>query len=142
MAITYRSNLEGVNWDALRKDLIEDDFHNGRTSHQLKLSFENSAHQVLARDKSRVIATARLLSDGVGNAYIVDVWTQKNYQRQGIASRLIKMLIEAVPGQHIYLQTDEDALPFYKHLGFKEQPRGLSLISGNYLDNRTRDNSK
>ena len=32
---------------------------------------------------------ARLLSDGVCNAYLVDVWTMSVYRRQGIASRMI-----------------------------------------------------
>ena len=50
---------------------------------------------------------ARLLSDGVCNAYLVDVWTHSAYRRRGIASTLIRMLADAVPGQHIGLQTDD-----------------------------------
>jgi hypothetical protein len=35
--------LEGVDWEALKQDLIADGFHNGRTTAQLCLSFSNSA---------------------------------------------------------------------------------------------------
>lgn len=71
--ITYKSDLKDVDWEALRQDLIADDFHNGRTTSQLRLSFENSAVVAMGYDSSRCIANGRLLSDGVGNAYVVDV---------------------------------------------------------------------
>lgn len=137
--ITYRSDLKGINWEALKQDLIADSFHNGRTTAQLQLSFENSAFVAMGFDGDRCIATGRMLSDGVGNAYIVDVWTQSTYRHQGIGRRIIQMLIEAVPGQHVYLQTDDDAVEFYKKLGFVEQPKGMRIISGEYLRNKTRD---
>jgi len=50
----------------------------------------------------------------------------------------MQMLIDAVPGQHVYLQTD-DAVGFFAKLGFVEQPKGLRLIAGEYLQNDTRD---
>jgi ribosomal protein S18 acetylase RimI-like enzyme len=136
--ITYRSYLEGVDWEALKQDLIADDFHNGRTTAQLRLSFEKSAAVAMGWDGDRCIANGRLLSDGVGNAYIVDVWTQSAYRRQGIGTRIVQMLLEAVPGQHVYLQAD-DAVGFYKKLGFVEQPKGMRFIVGEYLQNETRD---
>lgn len=48
------------------------------------------------------------------------------------------MLIDDVPGQHVYLQTD-DAVGFYEKLGFVEQPKGMSLVAGKYLQNDTRN---
>jgi ribosomal protein S18 acetylase RimI-like enzyme len=77
---------------------------------------------------------ARLLSDGVCNAYLIDVWTMSSYRRQGIAATLVRMLAEQVPGQHIGLQTD-DAQAFYESLGFKPQPEFWSLVVGRWLDN-------
>jgi ribosomal protein S18 acetylase RimI-like enzyme len=136
--IMYKSDLEGVCWEALKQDLISDDFHNGRTTTQLRLSFENSAVVAMGYDDDRCIANGRLLSDGVGNAYVVDVWTQSSYRRQGIGRKIMQMLIDAVPGQHVYLQTD-DAFRFYEKLGFLEQPKGMMLIAGEYLQNDTRD---
>jgi GNAT superfamily N-acetyltransferase len=135
--IELRANLEGVDWEALRQDLIADDFHNGRTTAQLRLSFENSAFVAMGFDGARCIANGRALSDHVGNALIVDVWTQSAYRKRGIGTRIVTMLVEAMPGQHIYLQSD-DAVPFYEALGFSRQPEGLSRISGTYLRNETR----
>lgn len=135
--VTYRTDLEGTDWEALRQDLIADDFHNGRTTDQLRLSFEQSRHVAMGHDGDRCIATGRMLSDGVGNAYVVDVWTRSDYRQRGIATKIMRLLMDAVPGQHIYLQTD-DAVGFYTRLGFRSQPQGLSIIVGRYLDNDTR----
>ena len=77
---------------------------------------------------------ARLLSDGVCNAYLVDVWTASPYRRQGVASAMIELLLEEVPGQHVGLQTD-DAQELYRALGFQEQPEFWSLVVGSWLDN-------
>ncbi len=138
MGIDFRTELGGVDWAALRRDLIADDFHNGRTTAQLRMSFENSARVAIARDGARVVGTARALSDGVGNAYVIDVWTHSGYRGRGIGTRMMRMLLDAVPGQHVYLQADE-ARGFYRRLGFEEQPVGLSVISGAYLENETLD---
>jgi ribosomal protein S18 acetylase RimI-like enzyme len=77
---------------------------------------------------------ARLLSDGVCNAYLVDVWTASAYRRQGIASALIRRLLDEVPGQHVGLQTDS-AQELYASLGFAPQPEFWSLVVGSWLDN-------
>lgn len=136
--ITYRQDLDGIDWETLKQDLVADDFHNGRTTAQLRLSFENSTFVAMAHDGDRCIGNGRLLSDGVGNAYVIDVWTQSSYRLQGIARTIMAMLIDAVPGQHLYLQTD-DAVEFYERLGFIEQPEGMRFIAGEYLQNDTRD---
>jgi len=138
MTVLFHENPGNVNWGQLREDLTDDEFHNGRTTHQLKLSFENSQLQAYANDQERCIGTARALSDGTGNAYIIDVWTQSSYRKQGIATEMMEMMMRKCPGQHIYLQTD-DAIQFYRDLGFNDQPLGMSIVIGEYLQNDTRN---
>ncbi|MEM8767344.1 MAG: GNAT family N-acetyltransferase [Pseudomonadota bacterium] len=138
--IRYQTHLEGVDWDALKADLSNDDFHNGRSTAQLRLSFENSQHVAMAFDGDRCMANGRLLSDGVGNAYVLDVWTQSAYRGRGVATEIMNLLLAAVPGQHVYLQTD-DAVGFYERLGFERQPEGMFLVIGDYLVNATRERS-
>lgn len=77
---------------------------------------------------------ARLLSDGVCNAYLVDVWTASPYRRRGIARAMIRRLLDEVPGQHVGLQTT-DAQGLYESLGFAPQPEFWSLVVGSWLDN-------
>ncbi|MFT4799136.1 MAG: hypothetical protein ACI9W1_002574, partial [Candidatus Azotimanducaceae bacterium] len=42
MTVVYSQNCDIIEWSALRDDLILDDFHNNRTTEQLKASFKNS----------------------------------------------------------------------------------------------------
>jgi ribosomal protein S18 acetylase RimI-like enzyme len=133
--ITFTHTLDGVGWAALKAALAADDFDNGRTPEQLQASFANSAHFCFARAGERIIGKARILSDGVCNAYMVDVWTHSDYRNRGIAREMIRRLKERLPGQHIYLQADEENLEFYARLGFRPQPHGLFLIVGTWLDN-------
>lgn len=126
--------LEGIDWAQARADLAADDFDNGRTSEALRRSFEQSQHVAFAWDDDRLVGMARLLSDGVCNAYIVDVWTASAHRREGIASAMIRRLLDEVPGQHVGLQTD-DAHEFYESLGFQPQPEFWSVVVGRWLDN-------
>ncbi len=134
MNLDYTNNHNNINWEELKQALIADNFHNGRTTDQLRTSFENSQIAVYVLDDHQCIATARALSDGICNCYVVDVWTQSEYRKNGIATEMMNTIINQVPGQHIYLQTD-DAVNFYKKLGFQFQPEGMALISGQWLQN-------
>ena len=134
MTIRVDGSLDGIDWAQLKSDLAADDFDNGRSADALRRSFEQSQHVAIARDGDRVVGMARLLSDGVCNAYLVDVWTASSYRRRGIATRMMRRLLDAVPGQHVGLQTD-DAQALYESLGFRQQPEFWSLVSGTWLDN-------
>jgi len=134
MAIRIDDSLGGIDWAQMKADLAADDFDNGRSPEALRRSFEQSQHVAIAWDGDGVVGTARLLSDGVCNAYLVDVWTASSHRRQGIASSLVRRLCEQVPGQHVGLQTD-DAQPLYASLGFQPQPEFWSLVPGTWLDN-------
>jgi ribosomal protein S18 acetylase RimI-like enzyme len=134
VTVRFDRSLDGIDWEEAKSDLAADDFDNGRSPAALRRSFERSQHVAFARDGSRVVGMARLLSDGVCNAYLVDVWTQSAYRRRGIASTLVRMLLEEVPGQHVGLQTD-DAQPLYESLGFRPQPEFWSRVVGSWLDN-------
>ena len=137
LPVTYQLGCAGIDWVALKETLLADNFDNGRSPEQLRLSCVNSAVNVFALLAGRVIGTVRVLSDNVGNAYMVDVWTLSTYRKRGIARRMIELALEQLPGQHVYLETD-DALEYYARLGFKPQGVGMGLIVGQYLVNESR----
>jgi ribosomal protein S18 acetylase RimI-like enzyme len=128
------SSCDGVDWVRAKTDLAVDDFDNGRSPGALRRSFENSQHVVFAWSDGVVVGMARLLSDGVVNAYLLDVWTNSTLRRSGIGSAMVQQLVDAVPGQHIGWQTDH-AIDFYLALGARPQPEFMSIVSGGWLDN-------
>ena len=134
MTVRVDDSLDGIDWDQAKADLTADDFDNGRSARALQASFAASQHVAIARDGDRVVGMARLLSEGVCNAYLLDVWTLSSYRRQGVGAAMVKQLMSRVPGQHVGLQTDEDE-SFYAGLGYNHQPMFMSAIVGQWLGN-------
>ncbi|MES1247613.1 MAG: GNAT family N-acetyltransferase [Actinomycetota bacterium] len=134
MPVTFTSDVDAVDWAQAKADLAADAFDNGRSPKALRRSFANAQHVALALDGARCVGMARLLSDGVCNAYLVDVWTHSGYRRQGIATRLVRSLLDAVPGQHVALQTDS-AAALYASIGFEPDHGWMTRVVGTWLDN-------
>jgi predicted GNAT family acetyltransferase len=132
--IRYQRDLAGVDWEAMKATLLADEFDNGRSVEQLQRSFEASAQTVIAYHGTRIVGTARALSDGICNAYIVDVWTLSAFRRQGIASTMLRLLMAALPGQHVALFT-EGADDFYAALGMHKRGTTYEAVIGRWLDN-------
>lgn len=128
------SSFEGIDWAQAKADLAADDFDNGRSPEALERSFRQSQHVAFARDGDRLVGMARLLSDGVCNAYLLDVWTASAYRRRGVAGAMVRHLLDQVPGQHVGLQTDHGQA-FYASLGFHAQPEFWSIVAGTWLSN-------
>ena len=132
--ITYKLDLENVNWAEIKAKVQADDFDNGRTPAQLETSFRNSQATVIAYAGDEIVGKVRALSDGVCNAYVVDVWTYTPYRGQGIAKAMLARLDEQLAGQHVYLFTD-DAKGLYERVGFQPQGIGMGKVVGKWLVN-------
>jgi predicted GNAT family acetyltransferase len=132
MTIAYSISHDGIDWAALKAALAADHFDNGRTAQQMERSFRASFRCVYAVEGTDVVGTARALSDGVCNAYIVDMWTHSIHRRQGIGRRMIDLLCESLTGQHVYLFTD-DQEAFYASCGFTPRGVGLEKVVGRWL---------
>jgi mannose-6-phosphate isomerase len=134
MDVTVDSELDRVDWVQAKADLTADDFDNGRSPSALERSFAVASFVALAWGCERLVGMARMLSDGVCNAYLLDVWTASSHRRRGIGSAMVGYLLDRVPGQHVGLQTDE-AGAFYERLGFRPQREFYSAVVGRWLDN-------
>jgi GNAT superfamily N-acetyltransferase len=132
-AIVFSESVDDVDWRALKAALAADDFDNGRTPEEYEASHRGSHAIAFARIGAAFVGNARILSDGVCNAYLVDVWTAAPYRRQGIGSELVRRMLATVPGQHVYLFTADKAA-FYSRLGFELQPQGMGRVVGTWLN--------
>jgi GNAT superfamily N-acetyltransferase len=131
--IVFSSELADVDWPALKRALVADDFDNLRSPEQYRRSHENSHAVVFGRCDGEFVANGRILSDGVCNAYLVDIWTATAYRRRGVGRKVVNRLLATVPGQHVGLFTD-DMQAFYETLGFKPQVGGMSKVVGRWLE--------
>lgn len=131
--VRFATDLAGIDWCRLKSTLASDRFDNGRSTEQLRRSFENSHSVCVAWCGDQIVGTARVLSDGVCNAYLVDVWTLSEFRRRGIAREMIRRLSSRLSGQHIYLQVDDNLSEVYRRLGFHKQPVGMGRVVGEWL---------
>ena len=132
--------LAEVDWSELKRALVDGHFCNGRTPDEYRRSAEGSFLNVFVFDGNEIVGNGRILSDGVCNAYIIDIWTAPGHRRRGIATEIIRILCEAVPGQHVYLQTD-DAQALYEKCGFRRHDFGMGRVIGDWL-NRNQPNDQ
>jgi len=79
---------------------------------------------MLARaDEGRIIGMARVISDGVSDAYIQDVVVLKEYRRLGIGRELIRRLTQFCLEHEIGwigLVSEPGTQKFYEDLGYRE----------------------
>ncbi|BCS96054.1 hypothetical protein DSLASN_16860 [Desulfoluna limicola] len=76
---------------------------------------------VTAREEGKIIGMGRALSDGVGDAYIHDVIVVESHRRQGIALRIVNMLVERLEKDGITwigLIAEKGSPPLYRKFGF------------------------
>jgi predicted GNAT family acetyltransferase len=130
--VHYTTDLSNVDWAEMKAAVAADDFDNGRTPEQLKRSFEASHVACIAYCDGEMVGTARALSDGVSNAYVVDVWTKSGLRRRGIARNMLAALESRLSGQHVYLFSD-DMADVYRACGYRERPVGLEKVVGTWL---------
>ncbi len=77
-----------------------------------------------------VIGMGRAISDRASDAYIQDLTVREDCRGQGIASKIVRTLVEQLQKDGIFwigLIAEKGSHGFYRTLGFKEMPDGLPL---------------
>lgn len=89
-------------------------------SYRLKNAFRNSLKVFTVWDTDKLIGLIRVVGDGQTIIYIQDILILKKYQKQGIGSTLLKMILERYKSvRQVVLMTDntEKTINFYKKNG-------------------------
>lgn len=101
-----------------------------RRPDMLRRAFENSLFIAAAYQENRLVGLVRVVGDGASIVYIQDLLVLPTYQRQGVGSALLQMVLEKY--KQVYqkiLLTDstEKTLAFYQKLGLtKVQDMGCT----------------
>ena len=94
-------------------------------------SANNSAFLVGAfNEKDEQIAYARAISDKVRFAYILDVFVDEEYRKQGIGQGMIRYMLESEEMKEVYqwILITRDAHEVYKKVGFSVISRPLDWM--------------
>lgn len=119
--IEYRTNLDGIFPDDLKGFLAG--WRNPLSCRQLYTALQSSSYSVLAYDTemNRVVGLVDALSDEVNFAFIPMLEVLPDYQRRGIASELMRRILNLL--HHIScmdLTCDPSIQDFYKRIGMLE----------------------
>jgi predicted N-acetyltransferase YhbS len=92
----------------------------GRTAEQIRSMLQQSVCVVVARRAGRLVGFGRAWGDGVFRAVIDDVVVIPEERGNGLGSRIIRRLLEALVGvEEISLSTSRETAAFYAKLGFR-----------------------
>ena len=96
---------------------------------------KNVSISLVARnDEGLIVGVLFGLTDFCYWLYITDLGIDRNYERQGIATKLMKQAHEIAGGEKdiaVYLIANENAIPFYEKLGMKHADE---VMKYNHID--------
>ena len=101
-----------VGWVSYTKDL-----------EKFEHMFKHSLGVYAAFNKENLVGLIRVVGDGVHILYIQDILVHEDYQRQGVATKLMQGVIDKYKTRQTVLITDQEdqkSNAFYKAIGFKK----------------------
>ena len=82
-------------------------------------SFENSGLVLTLWNAGRLVALARVLTDGEQVSYLCDLAVEPDVQGAGVGKRLIDEVLARCAGTELVLRDSNLSSGFYEHLGFQ-----------------------
>ena len=109
--------------DFLKRTDLGSQYPKERFSERISRLVRNVSVSLAARNEDGLLVGVLFgLTDFCYWLYVTDLGIDRNYERQGIATRLMKTAHELAGGEKdiaVYLVANEKAIPFYQKLGMK-----------------------
>ena len=123
--IIKEERLNGTEYiDFLKRTDLGSQYPKERFYERIEKLVKNVSISLVARNEKGVIVGVLFgLTDFCYWLYITDLGVDRNYERQGIGSRLMKKAHEIAGGEKdiaVYLIANDNAIPFYEKLGMKK----------------------
>ena len=110
--------------DFLKRTDLGSQYPKERFYERIEKLVKNVSISLVARnEKDLIVGVLFGLTDFCYWLYITDLGVDRNYERQGIGSRLMKKAHEIAGGEKdiaVYLIANDNAIPFYEKLGMKK----------------------
>ena len=123
--IIKEERLNGTEYiDFLKRTDLGSQYPKERFYERIKKLVKNVSISLVARnEKGLIVGVLFGLTDFCYWLYITDLGVDRNYERQGIGSKLMKKAHEIAGGEKdiaVYLIANDNAIPFYEKLGMKK----------------------
>lgn len=123
--IIKEERLNGTEYiDFLKRTDLGSQYPKERFYERIEKLVKNVSISLVARnEKDLIVGVLFGLTDFCYWLYITDLGVDRNYERQGIGSRMMKKAHEIAGGEKdiaVYLIANDNAIPFYEKLGMKK----------------------
>mgnify|MGYP003429887565 FL=1 len=123
--IIKEERLNGTEYiDFLKRTDLGSQYPKERFYERIKKLVKNVSISLVARnEKGLIVGVLFGLTDFCYWLYITDLGVDRNYERQGIGSKMMKKAHEIAGGEKdiaVYLIANDNAIPFYEKLGMKK----------------------
>ena len=123
--IIKEERLNGTEYiDFLKRTYLGSQYPKERFYERIEKLVKNVSISLVARkEKGLIVGVLFGLTDFCYWLYITDLGVDRNYERQGIGSKLMKKAHEIAGGEKdiaVYLIANDNAIPFYEKLGMKK----------------------
>lgn len=133
--IDFSNDINSVNFDELN-EVLEEAFKHERDKNKTKIEFEESNLSVFAYHDKKLVGCARLVTDTVKEAILLNVAVLPEYQGLGIARKMIKNLADIAKGYDIFIHANPKSYSFYNsHIEFVRYKTAFAYISKVEPDN-------
>ena len=121
--------------DFLKRTDLGSQYPKERFAGRIEKLVKNVSVCLTARNEEGLLVGALFgLTDFCYWLYVTDLGVDRDYERQGIATRLMKKAHEIAGGEKdiaVYLVANENAVPFYQKLGMK---RADDVMQYNHIE--------
>jgi GNAT superfamily N-acetyltransferase len=128
MPLVWSDELDDIDWHELEA-LYRAAPLGIKPAADLRVVFGNSRYRAFVRDGGRLVASGRVLSDGLDCAYLCDVAVLPSHQGTGLGREVVQRLVESSRGHRkIILYSVPGKEGFYKKLGFLPLLTGMAIF--------------
>ena len=121
--------------DFLKRTDLGSQYPRERFPERIERLLKNASISLAARNEENLLVGVLLgLTDFAYWLYVTDLGVDRDYERQGIGSSLMKTALSAAGGEKdiaVYLIANEKAIPFYEKLGMKKAD---DVMQYNHID--------
>lgn len=95
----------------------------------MKRLIEGSYYMISAYSNEKLVGNARIISDGVTNAYLCGLGVLKPYRKQGVAAQMLQALKEKMDadGLHGQFFCEESLKEYYEKRGATQFAVGMKI---------------
>ena len=127
MDVELKFDCAGVDWKFV-SDTLKRVGMASRSPELLQKAFAASAVVVFAYAEGKPVGFGRAISDGAYQAAVYEMAVAPEFQRQGIGAKIVRAILDRLPGCNVILYASPGKEDFYRKLGLRRMKTGMALF--------------